>query len=70
MTQRPTITSSLNTEASKAQSAVTMLGRYVNDLPEAHKDKAMLVGLIKEANGGLSGIYQTLVRLNSVKQAM
>ena len=47
-----------------------MLGRYVNDLPEAHKDRAMLVSLIQEANGGLSGIYQTLVRLNSVKQAM
>ena len=47
-----------------------MLGRYVNDLPDAHKDKAMLTGLVKEANGGLSGIYQQIVRLNSVKHAM
>ncbi len=70
MTQRPTITSSLNSEASKVQSAVTLLGRYISDLPESHKDKAILVGLVKEANGGLSGIYQTLVRLNSVKAAM
>lgn len=50
--------------------ALSVIGKYIEALPESTKDKKMLIEAIRDANGGCNGIYQQIVRLNSLKAVL